>query len=180
MIVFKSIRPATAFKSSIFREEIRNAAQAMALKIKKDFEATTKTWADKPEFKVEVNVGRAAGGYVATKAGTPAGAEISVTTDDEIYGYVDEGTKPHVIRPRRRGGLLAFKTGGYRAKTRPQVIGSTAGRPGKNQVFAKEVHHPGTKARKFTQVIHKKWQATFRKEMDAAIKRAAKRSGHGK
>jgi hypothetical protein len=44
--------------------------------------------------------------------------------------YVHEGTRPHMIFPRRPGGVLAF-----------EVDGRT--------VFARSVHHPGTKARPF-------------------------------
>lgn len=44
--------------------------------------------------------------------------------------YVHEGTRPHLILPRRPGGTLAF-----------QMDGRT--------VFARSVHHPGTKARPF-------------------------------
>lgn len=183
MIVFRSIKPGVKFKSSTFREEIRKAAEKMAPAIKADFEKTTRTWEHEVEFTTEVNIGRAAGGYIAGKAGITTGAEISVTTDDDIYRYVDEGTKPHIIRPRRRRGprkaahTLAFQMGG-RPKTTPNVIGSTSGRKGNKWAFAKEVHHPGTKARNFSQVIHRKWQPRFRTEMQAALNRAAKRSGH--
>lgn len=44
--------------------------------------------------------------------------------------YVHEGTRPHMIFPRRPGGTLAF-----------EVDGRT--------VFARSVHHPGTRARPF-------------------------------
>lgn len=165
MIEFKPIKP-KAFQSSIFTAEIDKAAQDVGKKIFADFTKTTATWSKKPRFDAEIHTGSAAGGV-----------SIDVTTKNEIYGYVDEGTRPHIIRPKHKRGILAFKTGG-RAKTRPRVIGSTAGRQGNKQAFAKEVHHPGTKARQFTKTISKKWQPEFRKEMDAAMKRAAKRSGH--
>lgn len=44
--------------------------------------------------------------------------------------YVHGGTRPHVIRPRSPGGVLAFKIGGQ-------------------MVFTKRVNHPGTKANPF-------------------------------
>ena len=44
--------------------------------------------------------------------------------------FVHGGTRPHVIRPRSPGGVLAFKIGGQ-------------------MVFAKRVNHPGTKANPF-------------------------------
>lgn len=168
MIVFKSIKPAKPFQSSIFRAELKTAAAQMENKILADFEKTTATWEHDVKFKASVAAGAAAGGI-----------GVEVATKDKVYGYVDEGTKPHIIRPKKRNkrGLLSFQTGGH-AKTRPKVIGSTAGRKGNKQVFAKEVHHPGTKARQFTKTISKKWQPEFRRQMDAAMRRAAKRSGH--
>lgn len=55
---------------------------------------------------------------------------IRVGGDAAEYAiYVHEGTRPHVIRPRNKS-VLMFN-----------------GREGK--VFAREVHHPGTRARPF-------------------------------
>ena len=44
--------------------------------------------------------------------------------------FVHGGTRPHVIRPRSPGGVLAFKIGGQ-------------------MIFTKRVNHPGTKANPF-------------------------------
>lgn len=44
--------------------------------------------------------------------------------------FVHEGTAPHIIRPRRAGGLLRFQVGGQ-------------------TVFAREVKHPGTRPNPF-------------------------------
>lgn len=44
--------------------------------------------------------------------------------------YVHDGTKPHIIRPRKPGGVLAFPMGG-------------------RTVFATYSRHPGTRAREF-------------------------------
>jgi len=46
--------------------------------------------------------------------------------------FVHEGTKPHVIRPKNPGGVLAFMVGG-------------------NMVFTRKVNHPGTKKNPFLQ-----------------------------
>ncbi len=165
MIVFKSIKPATPFRSSIFREEIKATAAKVEKEILKDFQKTTATWEHKVKFNAEVKAG-----------GEASGVGVDVTTKDKVYRFVEGGTKKHLIKAKRKG-ILAFKTGG-RAKTKPRVISSTAGRGGNKQAFAKVVHHPGTKAREFSKTIGRKWQPQFRREMDAAIKRAAKRSGH--
>lgn len=52
-----------------------------------------------------------------------------VSTNVEYAPYVHDGTRPHIIRPRRRQALR-FRVGGM-------------------TVFAKVVHHPGTRARPF-------------------------------
>ena len=62
--------------------------------------------------------------------GTTVRQTIRVGGDAAEYAvYVHEGTRPHVIRPRNKQ-VLAFN-----------------GREGR--VFAREVHHPGTRARPF-------------------------------
>ncbi|WP_030684284.1 HK97 gp10 family phage protein [Streptosporangium amethystogenes] len=53
----------------------------------------------------------------------------TIGSDVEYAPMVNDGTRPHLIRPRR-AQVLRFKVGG---KT----------------VFAKVVHHPGTRARPF-------------------------------
>ncbi len=46
----------------------------------------------------------------------------------DFYGmFVRGGTRPHEIRPKKKGGVLVFKIGG-------------------RTIFAKKVNHPGTKA----------------------------------
>lgn len=54
------------------------------------------------------------------------------TIGSDVYyaAYVNDGTRPHIIRPRRPGGVLRFQAGG-------------------RTVYARVVHHPGTRARPF-------------------------------
>lgn len=59
----------------------------------------------------------------------PFRVETGVTAHTDYAAMVHEGTRPHVIRPRQANAL------------RFQV--------GSRTVFAKSVHHPGTKARPF-------------------------------
>ena len=53
-------------------------------------------------------------------------------------GYVEFGTKPHVIRPKEPGGVLVFTVGGKKVVTRL-------------------VHHPGTKAQPYVQPAFEAW-----------------------
>src|SRR5262245_50309875 len=113
-----------------------DAAQQGALV---DFKVTTQTWQHQPAFD--------------TRA--PDAATRTVQTDDEIYGYVSGGTKPHVIVAK--GKSLAFPGAGFRPKSRPGAIRSNQGSKGKGVVFRKRVQHPGSKAREFDKAIAKKW-----------------------
>ena len=119
----------------------------------KDFERTAATWTNKPRWRVRV--GRSG---------------VSVSTDDAIWGYVDRGTRPHVIRPRR-AKRLAF-AGSYTAKTRVGSIIARGGGPSGSTVFAREVNHPGTKPRNFTRLLKRKWDAKWPRDMQKAINRA--------
>ncbi|MFB8402212.1 hypothetical protein [Streptomyces sp. NPDC055912] len=70
------------------------------------------------------------GDYVAwTIEQGPRGLQGVVTCDHPAVRYVLDGTRPHVIRPRR-AKALAFDMGGRR-------------------VAAKRVSHPGTRANNF-------------------------------
>jgi hypothetical protein len=98
-----------------------------------------------------------------------------VTTDDEIYNYVDKGTRAHIIRPRN-ANVLAFQ-GGYQAKTMPRVIASRPGGRSGPTVYAMEVHHPGTKAREFSKIIHAKWEKQTANRMRLALKKGLESVG---
>ena len=118
---------------------ITNTLNAVAMDIKIDFATTTQTWGDKPEFAIE----------------QPDPYTRIVGTDGEIYGMLNEGTPAHDIRPRN-GRILRFGTP-FRAKTVPRSISSGPGSKGKNVVWSRGVHHPGTKPRKWDEAIREKW-----------------------
>jgi len=162
----KEIKPAR-FKQEAFKAALRTAARQAAKDIAKDFEKTTATWKHKPKFEQVVSV--------------DPNVEALVGTDDKIYGYVNDGTPPHPIFPKR-AKALSFRwagKGSYRAKTKPRIIGSTPGGSTGPRVAFPYVQHPGTKARKFDETIEKKWRAPFKRRMEQAMRRAAKASGHG-
>ena len=96
---------------------MREAAEA----IQADMEKTTAGWKHEVTFSID----KSGDGY-------------TIGTDDQIWTYQDEGTRPHVILPRR-ARVLRFEVGG-------------------DLVFAHRVNHPGTKARLFTKQLQKSWQ----------------------
>jgi hypothetical protein len=144
-------------------QALADAVIAMNQEVLADFEQTTATWEHPVRFTQNIEVG-------------PNRIEATVTTEDEIYGYVDKGTRPHLILPVR-AKALRFQSG-YKAKTIPNVIGSQSGGSFGDTVFSKGVMHPGTEARNFDEIIRKKWEPIFKQRTQAAMKTAAKVSGH--
>lgn len=120
------------------------------------FERTTATWSKRPTFAVKI-----------TRKG------FTVSTDSPIFGYVDEGTRPHRIMPKRPGGVLRFQSP-FRAKTSPGSIGSGSGSTGGDTVFSRGVNHPGTKARNFTETIQKRIDKVKADVMQAEINKVVK------
>lgn len=161
-VLMKVVKPQRLRQDAI-RLEFLNALRKAGTQIKQDFEQTTATWKHKPKFEILISL---AGG----------GPTLLVDTNDRVYGYVNRGTKPHPIRPKR-AKALAFQSG-YQAKTAPGVIGSGPGGPFGDTVFSKGVRHPGTKARKFDEAIKKKREKWFKGQMEQALKAGVAKSGH--
>lgn len=130
---------------------VANALDGAAKGALEDFKVTTATWQHQPDFSID----------------TPNADRRVVGTDDEIYGYVSGGTKPHIIVAH--GKALAFPGGGFRPKSRPGYIGSNKGSKGGAVVFRPRVQHPGTEARKFDEAIAEKWQKQLPVVMQRAI-----------
>lgn len=76
---------------------------------------------------VNVRTGRYRAGFRKRSKFSARGPAYEVFNPVEYAPYIEEGTRPHVIRPRR-------------AQTLRFVVGGRV-------VYAKVVHHPGTKAR---------------------------------
>ena len=69
------------------------------------------------------------------------GDRVIIGPDPELadYGaYVEFGTRPHEIRPKEQGGVLAFRANG-------------------RMVYARVVQHPGTKAQPFVRESFDAW-----------------------
>jgi hypothetical protein len=163
-IVFRPITPSKKFNTAAVRDAIDSEIEAVANDMLLDFELTTATWEQDVKFEkmIEVKKDR---------------QEIFVGTDNKIYRFVDKGTKRHKIRPKKAGGTLAFPSM-FIPKTSPGKMVASFGQSGGDTLFAKEVNHPGTKPRKFSKNIQKKWIKLFPKRMDKAMKRAVEASGH--
>lgn len=148
----KVICPASRSLVDLVKHEraITNAIEGVAKDALVDFKVTTQTWRSKPEFEI-----------------TRTSDSRIVSTDNVIYGYVNDGTRAHIIRPRR-AKVLHIPQGGT-PKTKPGVIGSGAGLRANAFFYSKAVRHPGTKARRFDRAIAKKWRREFANILQRAI-----------
>jgi hypothetical protein len=127
----------------------------------RDLESTVRTWDHKVKF--EVVEDRSGGDY-----------SLTAGTDDKIYGYVNDGTKPHVIKAKK-SRFLSFAGGPYKAKTRVGMIGSRPGGASGAKVVAQQVNHPGFPGRNFIAVIAKRRQKTLEQETTQNIAKVARK-----
>ena len=137
-----------------YLKAMQKAVYKSAGLVLKDFEATVRTWKHKPVFDLTI---------------TEQGGSYSVTagTDDEIYGYVNNGTKPHQIKPKR-SRYLRFSSG-FKAKTRVGVIGSFQGGSFGSDIFSRGVMHPGFPGRQFAKKIAQRRQLSTKQEIAQSV-----------
>jgi len=169
-LVFKEIKP-QRLKEAAMRAELVKGMKEIADGIEQDYQKTVATWGDKPKFEQLFDLGPP--------------ITMLVGTDNEIYGYVDKGTKDAAPYPIFAGiytgksskKALAFPSQST-PKTKPNVIGSFGGSRGKVDTVRAYVIHPGIEPRNFSKEITKKWTPRFKRRMEKAMSRAAKASGH--
>lgn len=147
--------PKTVFNDAHAVQSIQHVMlQKTQPELRKEFEKTVRSWDNKPNWTFEHYFGV---GILSVK----------VLTYSTQYRLVNTGAKPHPIRPRK-ARMLRFQNG-YRAKSRPRLIGSFAGGKYGEFVTARAVHHPGFEAREFDKEIAEQYQDTFRKDIQDAI-----------
>lgn len=114
----------------------------------------TSTWRNKPAMRSEVD-----------------GDTATAGTDDTIYGYVSDGTRPHIIAAKN-AKRLAF--GPSTPKTSVGSLNAGSGSRGGVTTFVKSVRHPGTAARKFDQTaaeeLQREWPTQVQKAIDEAVR----------
>lgn len=127
---------------------LAEGGERVGIRVMDLYEGTSRTWKHRPKFHKTVDVAR---DLVST----------IVETDDNIYRFVDQGTRPHIIRPKNKK-ILAFQPG-FTPKTSPGSLTSGGGGRSGVRVVARVVRHPGSKPREFT--------AKIQEEMDRAAPR---------
>lgn len=130
MIPIKPRAKAITFAAT--EKTVRETMATLAKELQKDLEATTSGWTHTVTFTIK----QEKDGY-------------TVSTDDPIWRYGDDGTRPHDIYPARRK-MLRFTTGGA-------------------VVFARHVRHPGTKAHGWSKLLKDKYQAEMAHRLNEAI-----------
>lgn len=143
------------FNLAAVQRAITGTLVQAAQEAQQDMQKTTATWQHEVTFAI-----------------TPIPDGFEVNTNDPIWHMVDEGTKPHIITPKR-GKVLVFGPGS-RPKTAPRVIGSSAGSKGGAPVVAHIVHHPGTAARGFSEVLQEKYDDELPRRIDTTLGEALK------
>lgn len=114
---------------------IDTALGVAAVAALQSLQSATRSWKHKPPFKIA------------------KGNPTSITVDDDIFFYQDQGTKAHVIRPKQKRAL-AWPGGAHPVK---------------------RVNHPGTKAMHYMATAQQVAQDLLPDEMNRQIARV--RSG---
>jgi hypothetical protein len=162
-VVRSNLRKKLIETDKALRKELGKAAQEAGKILKRDHEKVVAQWDHKVKF-----------GYVYRVNGSEISANVyAYGANAKIWFFVNDGTKPHIIRPKK-SKYLKFQTG-YSPRTAKGGFGG----PGKatgGWVSAKEVHHPGNQARDFTLQIVNRARPRFRRLTEAAFQKAIRRS----
>jgi hypothetical protein len=153
--VLAIIAPKSIIDERKVKMAITNTLRGAAKSIKVDFIATTMTWSKRPSF-VTVQ---------------PSESVVAVGTDNPIWGMINAGTKPHIIRVKN-AKWLRFQwdgKGSSRAKTIPRQFRSNKGKSGKRWNFRKSVNHPGFPAREYDSAAIEKYEQIIPTIMSRAI-----------
>ena len=132
----------------------------------------TATWEHRPRFDITQ---RGASGGIGGKT-----AYFEITANPALpFGYVNAGTRPHMIFPKKPGGVLAFNSR-FSAKSRPNSLKAYVGSSRGPVRFARGVHHPGFPARNYDKLAIEKAKREGSKIVKAQLERIiARRTAMG-
>lgn len=150
----------------IYYDEIqRTIKYQTAPTVKRLYELGVRTWDHKPVFSVKPIISKSLIEVDVIPTGQHA----------EQYGYVHDGVPARIIVPRKPGGLLRFRSG-YSPATRPGSITAGRARRSGDWASAKAVRWPGIKAREFSKPIAARTKPRFKRDIENALRRVARRS----
>lgn len=170
-------KAAIADLDSIARQEIDGALDRVEKALVASHERVVKDWTSDVTF-------------AAKRIVTPTRIRILIVPrgkDAEVWYYVDRGTKPHEIAAKNAPRLAFMMTtsggkpvrGGYVPKTLAKPARTVAGggyvKSPKTLVTPMVVDHPGNEPRGFTEQIAEDGKPFYKREMENAFRRAARR-----
>lgn len=167
VFVIKGIKPAK-LKVRQIRQEILNELRKEGTDQKRELRKTIKEWqGEKPDFESLVSLTRPPGGAMVLTG--PTGSDMAVNK----WTWLDQGTRPHMITARRRP-TLAFRYGGFKPKTKVGRFESSSGQAATGPwVYPRQVRHPGTQARNWSEKLSKQRKNKFRDRMIRAMQRVS-------
>lgn len=155
-----SFRTILARQKKAIEREVAQELRATGQEGVSHFNKVTRSWSHQIKFRAETKLQPS----LYTVKIVPQGRNKA------IWGFVDLGTKPHVIRAKN-APFLKFQTG-YSARTAPVAqFNKGTGQSSGAWVQKTEVEHPGTEARKFTETFMKKLTPPLQDRIQAAVKR---------
>lgn len=95
---------------------------------------------------------------------------VTISTEDQRYEWVDEGTKPHEISPRS-ARVLRFLPG-YRVRAEIARRQENSARRDARMVFAKKIIHPGIRPRSITERVMAKRRLPIISAIKDAVEKA--------
>ena len=158
-------RNAVLAKDRQLRLELTRITLDIGEQLAEKHRQVTRNWSKRIRFTVRQVVEP---GFIGVEI-VPAGR------DKRIWRFVDKGTHgPYIIRAKKRGGMLAFRTG-YQPKTAPVARVLQGGKATGKWVKKVQVIHPGIRPRKFTKTFDRELRPEFRRQVNNAIRRAMRR-----
>lgn len=127
------------------------------------FLRTVRTWSHKPHFQMEqrLDTGRRRG-------------SVKVWTTDQVYGWIDEGTKAHYV-PKSGVATMMFPSRS-RPKTKVRTIGSGAGSRSNYITRRGRWRVSGITPRKFSAEVKKRRRKPYTKSMNDAVERGVNKN----
>lgn len=148
-----------------FKEALKEELDPIAKKMVTKFRRAVSNWTAKPIFSYRITIKKKSIRLTVFPKGTAR----------QQFLWVDRGTKPYTIYPKN-GGFLRFQPG-YNAKTQPIArYGVGDGSRFGGWVAAKQVNHPGIRARKFGEKFSQDILPDLREAKENAFRRATRRS----
>jgi hypothetical protein len=141
-VVFRPIIPKKPNVSAI-PGRFRRTANKIADDLQEELEAPTLKWKHRVKFAKYI------------RYGYPKTILIRVTTTDEVYGYQDQGTKAHMVKPKRAKALAWTSKAGSR-------------------LFSKGHRVRGVKAQHWTNKAKRKYQPRIKRLADELMEDVAR------